>query len=275
MIRASASGASARNTPRPPRAERSRYTVQSLVVGMRVLEALAKSGEPRGITDLARTLGTTKWVIFRHLQTLRSEGFAVQDPDTEKYELGPRLYALKDALHDRFPWSHKARDEMIRLRQAIGYTVSVASPLEDWSGVTVIDVLGGTQDVRFTLKIGAIFQFHCSAHGKLALAFGDSDLLERTIAQGLTARTPKTIVSPDALRQEVQGVRKRGWAMAPEEADLGMNALTAPIFSSQGRLEGSIGVFGSMEQIGANPPASFVRAVVQSARRISQRLGSQ
>ncbi|HLJ20993.1 MAG TPA: IclR family transcriptional regulator C-terminal domain-containing protein, partial [Stellaceae bacterium] len=144
-----------------------------------------------------------------------------------------------------------------------------------WTGVTIIDVLGGIQDVRYTLKIGAVFQFHCSAHGKLALAFGDRELLERTIARGLAARTPKTIVSPDALRREVQHVRKHGWAMAPEEADLGMNALTAPIFSSQGRFEGSIGVFGSLEQIGASPPTSLVRAVVQAARRISQRLGSQ
>ena len=260
---------------RPMHTTTSRYTVQSLVVGMRVLEALARSGEPRGVTELARDLGTSKWVIFRHLQTLRGEGFAVQDPDTEKYELGPRLYALKDALQDRFPWSHRAREEMIRLRQEVGYTVSVSSPLEDWSGVTIIDVLGGTQDVLHTLKIGAVFQFHCSAHGKLVLAFGDPGLLERTIARGLNAKTPKTIVSPDALRREVGRVRKRGWAMAPEEADVGMNALTAPIFSSGGRHEGSIGVFGSLEQIGPNPPLSLVRAVTQAARRISQRLGGQ
>ncbi len=252
-----------------------RYTVQSLVVGMRVVEALAKSGQPRGVTELARDLGITKYMIFRHLRTLRSEGFVVQDSDTEKYELGPRLYALKDAMHDRFPWSHKAREEMMRLRQEVGYTVAIASQLEDGSGVTIVDVLGGTQDVCYTLKIGAVFPLHCSAHGKLALAFGDRALLERVVAQGLPARTPKTIVLEDALRREVQRVRKRGWASAPEEADLGMNALTAPIFSSQGRLEGSIGVFGSLEQIRANPPAPLVRAVVQSARRISQRLGSR
>jgi len=253
----------------------SRYTVQSLVVGLRVLEALAKRGEPRGVTELARDLGASKWVIFRHLQTLRSEGFAVQDPGTEKYEVGPRLYALKDALHDRFPWAHKAREEMIRLRQEVGYTVSVATPLEDRSGVTIIDVLGGRQDVQHTLKIGAIFEFHTSAHGKNTLAFGDPALLERIIARGLPPRTPKTIVSPDALRREVRKVRKQGWAMAPEQADLGMNALTAPVFSSPGRLEGSIGVFGSIEQIGPNPPEPLVRAVVQAARRVSQRLGSQ
>lgn len=254
---------------------KSRYTVQSLVVGLRLLETLAKRGEPRGVTELARDLGTTKWVIFRHLYTLCSEGFVVQDPATEKYELGARLYALKDALHDRFPWSHKAREDMIRLRQEVGFTVAVAAPREDWSGVTVIDVLGGIQNVQFTLKIGAVFDFHTSAHGKLALAFGDPTWLERSIARGLTRKTPKTIVSPAALRREVARVRERGWATAPEQADLGMNALTAPIFSSEGRFEGSIGVFGSLEQIGSPPPPALLNAVVQAAARISQRLGKK
>lgn len=254
-------------------ATRSRYTVQSLVVGIRLLEALAKRGEPRGVTDLARDLGTSKWIIFRHLYTLCGEGFVVQDASTEKYEIGPRLYALKDALHDRFPWAHKAREEMIRLRQEVGLTATVAGPLEDWSGVAVIDVLGGPQNVLFTLKIGAVFGFHTSAHGKLALAFGAAGLLERTVARGLASKTPRSIVSPDALRREVAKIRRQGWSTAPEQDAIGMNALTAPIFSSEGRFEGSIGVFGSLEQISANPPPALIGAVVRSARTISQRLG--
>jgi IclR family transcriptional regulator, KDG regulon repressor len=82
-------------------------------------------------------------------------------------------------------------------------------------------------------------------------------------------------VSTDALRREIARVRKQGWAMAPEQTDLGMNALTAPIFSGAGRYQGSIGVFGSLEQIGPNPPGTLVRAVVRAARRISNRLGSK
>ncbi len=84
-----ASGNPANSNPANSNPAKSRYTVQSLVVGLRVLEALAKGGEPRGVTELARALGTTKWVIFRHLHTLCGQKFVVQDAVTEKYEIGP------------------------------------------------------------------------------------------------------------------------------------------------------------------------------------------
>lgn len=276
---ANAAIAKSRAAVRSARAEsgnpaKSRYTVQSLVVGLRVLEALAKGGEPRGVTELARALGTTKWVIFRHLHTLCGQKFVIQDAVTEKYEIGPRFYALKEMVPDRFAWAHKARGEMLRLRQEAEFTVAIAGPLEDDSGVVIIDVKGGMQNVQFMLKVGAVFDYHASAHGKLALAFGDPRLLERVIAQGLPRRARKTITAPDALRREITKVRKRGWAMAPEEADPGMNALTAPFFSSQGKFEGSIGIFGSLDQISDNPPPALVRAVVQAAQRISRRLGN-
>jgi len=250
-----------------------RYRVQSLVAGLRVLEALAKCGEPRGVTDLARELGTTKWVTFRHLYTLCSEGFVIQDRATEKYEVGPRLHGLRDFLPNRFAWGHKAFDDMLRLRQEVGLTAVIAAPLEDETGVTVLDVQTGTQNVQHTLKVGAVFEFHASAHGKLALAFGSPQLFDRVTARPLCARTAKTIVSVGALRREIAKVRKRGWAMAPEESDVGMNALTAPIFSNQGTFVGSIGVFGSLQQMSATPGEALVTAVIEAANRISQRLG--
>jgi IclR family transcriptional regulator, KDG regulon repressor len=254
-------------------APKSRYTVQSLVMGLRILEALAKNGGLRGVTELARDLSTTKWVIFRHLHTLCEQGFAVRDPVTEKYEVGRRLQSLKDALPSRYVWVHRAREEMMRLRQEVGLTVSVATPLEDRTGVIVVDVESGGRNVLYTLKLGAIFDFHSSAHGKVALAFGDSDLLDLAIRRGLRKVALRTIVTPEGLRREIKRVRELGWAHAPEEAEVNMNALVAPVFSGNGLYEGSIGIFGPIEQIEREPSAALVRSVMAAARRVSERLG--
>lgn len=242
-------------------------------MGLQILEALAKNGGLKGVTELARDLNTTKWVIFRHLHTLCEQGFAVRDPVTEKYEVGRRLQSLKDALPARYVWVHRAREEMVRLRQEVGLTVSVAMPLEDRTGVIVADVESGGRDVLYTLKLGAIFDFHCSAHGKIALAFGDDDLLDLAIRRGLRRVTPRTIVAPEALRREIKKIRELGWAAAPEEAEIKMNALVAPIFSAQGSYEGGIGIFGPIDQIPREPPAALVRSVTAAARRVSERLG--
>jgi DNA-binding IclR family transcriptional regulator len=162
---------------------------------------------------------------------------------------------------------------MIRLRQEVGLTVSIATTLEDRSGVIVVDVEAGGGNVLYTLKLGAIFDFHSSAHGKTALAFGDKALLDLTIARGLRRVAPRTIVSADALRREIKKIRETGWAAAAEEAEANMNALVAPIFSSRGICEGSIGIFGPLELMGREPSPALVRSVMSAARRVSARLG--
>src|ERR1700745_900017 len=58
-----------------PSSTGSRYLVQSLLVGLDVVEALAFAGADRGVTELASQLGTTKWRIFRHLHSLTEAGY--------------------------------------------------------------------------------------------------------------------------------------------------------------------------------------------------------
>jgi IclR family KDG regulon transcriptional repressor len=253
---------------------RSRYTVQSLAIGLQVLEALVRAGGVVGVTELAAQLGVSKWITFRHLQTLCEQGFAVRDPSSDKYEVGRRLSTLMDTLPPRFAWIHRAREDMHRLRQEVGLTVALAGPLRDETGVTIIDVHTGNQNVLLTPKLGAVFDFHCSAHGKIALAFGKPELLKRAIEGILPPRGPKTITDVDALRREIRKVKKRGWADAAEQAESNMNAITAPIFSQSRQYEGSIGIFGSIDQLPPSPPVAYVRAVTAAAKRISRRLGA-
>lgn len=257
-----------------PGAIKSRYTVQSLAVGLQVLEALVRAGGLVGVTELADALGVSKWVAFRHLQTMCEQGFAVRDSVSEKYEAGRRLSALMDTLPPRFAWIHRAREEMHRLRQEVGLTVALAGILRDQSGVTIIDVHTGNQDVLLTPKLGAFFDFHCAAHGKVALAFGKPELLTRVMEGTLPQRGPNTITDVEALGREIRKVKKRGWADAPEQDESNMNALTAPIFSLGGQYEGSVGIFGSIDQLPSPPPPAYVRAVTAAAERISRRLGA-
>ncbi|MGC2775611.1 MAG: IclR family transcriptional regulator [Bradyrhizobium sp.] len=250
----------------------SRYSVQSLMLGLRVLESLAASGKERGITELAAQLKTNKWRIFRHLHSLCEEGYVTQDATTAKFQLGRRTYSLLESLPSRFNFVREAREEMPALRDLRGHTVVLAAPIDD-SGVVVVDVIEGLHAVQFSLKIGAIFDLHASAHGKAVLAFASSDWLERVIARGLRRHTEFTITDPRALRREIERIRRQGWASAYEESFRGVNTVVAPIFSASRDYVGSIAIFGSIEAIPRNPDTKDIEAVVAAARRISQKLG--
>ncbi|MDE2167623.1 MAG: IclR family transcriptional regulator [Alphaproteobacteria bacterium] len=248
-----------------------RYSVQSLQLGLRLLEALA-NGKERGVTELANELGVTKWRIFRHAHSLCEEGFATQDPTTGKFQLGRRTYALLEALPNRFNFAHETRPEMSALRDERGHAVTVAVPADDRS-VVIVDAIEGVHAVQFNLRIGAMFDLHASAHGKATLAFGPSDWLEHVIARGLRRHTDYTITDPRTLRRAVERVRIQGWSTAPEEAFRGVNTVVAPIFSASRNFVGTIGLFGSIDDIPRNPDRKDVKAVMAAARRISQKLG--
>jgi DNA-binding IclR family transcriptional regulator len=250
----------------------SRYAVQSLILGLRVIEMLAASGKERGITELAMQLKTNKWRIFRHLHSLCDEGYVTQDAATGKFQLGRRTYALLESLPHRFNFVRQAREDMSALRDLRGQTVVLAAPIDD-TGVVVVDAIAGAQAIQFSLKIGAIFELHASAHGKAALAFGPSDWLERVIARGLRRHTESTITEPRALRREIERVRSQGWASAYEESFRGVNTVAAPIFSAARDYVGSIAIFGSVEALPRNPDRKDIEAVVAAARCISQKLG--
>jgi IclR family transcriptional regulator, KDG regulon repressor len=254
-----------------PATNGSRYSVQSLLLGLDVLEALAFARADRGITELASQLGTNKWRIFRHLHSLTEAGYVTKDPGTGKFRIGRRTYSLIEALPDRFHFAREARAEMSELRDKTGHSIVLAAAV-DHSGVVVIDAIEGKHAVQFNLKVGAIFDLHASAHGKAALAFGPSDWLERVIERGLPRHTEYTITDPRLLRREIERIRNQGYASAYEESFRGVNTVVAPIFSARNYV-GTIAIFGSIEAIPRNPNPKDIEAVKSAAERISQKLG--
>ncbi|MFI5015835.1 MAG: IclR family transcriptional regulator [Hyphomicrobiales bacterium] len=244
--------------------------IQAVSLALRILELLAFGSKPGRVTDLAKTLGTSKTRIFNHLRTLASLGYVVQDAETERYRVGMRLVELGSAAANQFDLITVSRPVMQRLRDQIGSTV-VLSRIEV-DKVFTIEQLDGRSMLRLGLVIGSPLGLHSSAQGKLVLAFGRSDLLDNVIAAGLVPRTKSTIVDPRRLRREIAAIRRQGWAVAPNETMTGLNALAAPVFEGGHRLIGTLAILASIDEMSAEPDAQRIAAVTAAARDISASL---
>jgi IclR family KDG regulon transcriptional repressor len=245
--------------------------VQAVVLALRILERLAEDGQPMGVTALARSLGTTKSRIFRHLKTLTKEGYILQSRDTERYQVGARLAALGRLAGDTFDLASVAAGMLRELRDSLGH-FSVVSEVEP-EGVRVLATLPGKSSVEIGVKRGSLLSFHGSAQGKVALAFGDESVRAAVFRSRLELLTPKTIVSPAILRRELDLVHKRGWAVAPNEALIGVNALAAPVFGASGALIGTVSIVDSIQFIEEEPTSEQIARVKDAARQISAALG--
>jgi DNA-binding IclR family transcriptional regulator len=244
---------------------------ETVDLSLRLLERLASSSAPIGVSELAREFDASKATVYRHLQALVLHGFVRQEPTTMRYAAGIKLFILGERLRERFDILAVAREEMLPLRDETGQTATLSALIEDQ--VIFLEVLPAHAIVNFGVPAGTVLEFHSTAHGKVALAFGPERLLSGCLAQNLKARTPHTICSPNALRRAVAQVRSRGWATAPNQFVLGLNGLAAPIFNHVGDYAGSLAIGGSIQYIPASPPQEQIRAVTQTAERISRKLG--
>lgn len=245
--------------------------VQAVVLALRMLEFLAQSGRAVGVSELARAFGTTKSRIHRHLQTLVGAGYIVHDPDSERYKVSARLMALGQTVSEGHELSITARPAMLELRERFGH--SVALSVAEAEGMRIIATLPGNSNIDIGVKPGSLLGMHCSAQGKAALAFGDESLLRRLMQAPLAAATPHTLIDPLELAAGVREARRRGWAAAPNEALIGMNALAAPVFDALGRFAGALAMVDSIQFIPADPPAALVDGLSTAARRVSADLG--
>ena len=81
------------------------------------------------------------------------------------------------------------------------------------------------------------------------------------------------MVSPATLEQELDAVRKVGYATAPNEGMIGINALAVPIFDSAGALIASVAIVDSIQFVAKEPSKQQLREIQAAARQISESLG--
>jgi len=244
---------------------------ETLDLALRLLERLASSLEPIGVSELAREFNASKATVYRHLKTLRKYEFVRQDEDTARYAAGIKLLILGERLREQFDILQVARDDMARLRQETGQPTTLSTVVDN--KVVILEVLQGQAIVNFGTQVGTVLDLHASAHGNVALAFGPECLMSHVLAKPLKQLTPQTITAPAVLQRAIAQVRARGWAVAPNRVLQGVNGLAAPIFNHRKAYAGAVSIAGSVQYIPATPPPEQVRAVMQAAERISRKLG--
>lgn len=76
-----------------------------------------------------------------------------------------------------------------------------------------------------------------------------------------------------ALEAEIAAIVKKGFAVAPNETVVGLNAIAAPIFDDTGSCVASVAMIGSIQFIPAPPPVKLVQGLKACAAEISRQLG--
>jgi DNA-binding IclR family transcriptional regulator len=244
--------------------------VRAARVTVRILELLA-SREDLGVTEIARQTDMTKPRAYRHLRTLVAMGYAVQREGSERYARGPKLLALARAI------GQSAEDALIELARPVlqglheSFDHSFNLSLVYGDSISIVESLPGKALVGISVKLGEPLPLHSTAAGKLLLA--ERHRANPSMSFGkLTRYTPHTIADPADLKRNLAAVAKQGWADAPQEIVLGINAISVPVHDQRGDLVAMVSAMDSIQFIPAKPAKELVAALREAAAAISGRL---
>ena len=256
----------------PPQPPPSRRGVQAADTALSILEAVAFSQEPLGVTQIASALGTAKGATFRYLQTLVDRGYLVQEPVGSRFRLGLKAFALGRNAPAEWDIAAVLAAPMRQARDATGLSVVLSTPT--LQGACVLATVPGTKEIEIGVRVGSTLAMHASAQGKIFLAFSRIASLDQLADTELPRFTDKTTISKAVLREEIEAVRRQGYALAPEEVLPGINTAAVPVFDQNKSLVAALAIVGSIQHIPARPDPWFVELVVRLGATASRLVGN-
>jgi len=244
--------------------------VQSVDRAVSVMEFLSRNGWTR-VTEVANELGIHKSTAYRLLTTLRDRGLVEQDTATEKYRLGFGVVLLASTVTADLDVLRCGRPVCERLSEQTQETVTVAV-LEGDDAVVIHQTISKASALSVDWT-GRHTPLHATAAGKIFLAHMTTDQQRRVLRRPLERFTEDTIVDPAILRDHVRRIVDAGFGYTVEELEVGLNAVAAPIRSSDGGVVGAVSVSGPVFRLPAEFIPETAELVKEAGAEISRCLG--
>jgi len=195
---------------------------------LQLLELVAAEGEPQSLSDVVRLTGQPKPSVHRMLQQLEQGGLLARGSDGRRYAVTPRLMRFAETVL-RGGTATGVRHAVLRQLVAdVGETCNLTA----LSGAEVIylDRVETAFPLRLDLRPGSRVPLHCSASGKLFLAYLPRAQRDRLLAElSYERHTAHTLQSRTALEAELDRIRQSGHSVDAEEFIDGLVCVAVPV----------------------------------------------
>jgi DNA-binding IclR family transcriptional regulator len=114
---------------------------------------------------------------------------------------------------------------------------------------------------------------HCTAAGKVVLAFMETAEKDILLNGSLTKYTAKTVTDKAQMDLDLSHVCQRGYAIVHEEFEDEFSAIAAPVFNHARKVAGVISISGPTYRMGPGQIEAFIRPLLETTRTASAEMG--
>lgn len=229
-----------------------------------------------GVTELALAIGSNKSTVYRFLSDLGQLGIVYKHPITEKYSLGLKFFELGCRVQLKSAFVDKTHPELVEVAKSIKETVHIAV-LKNFK-VLHVDKVESPQGLKLSSNIGSLGPAHCTALGKVLLAYLPDLEREQAISilmkeQAPTQYTKHTITNAKAFKNNLEEVKSKGYAIDREEAEIGLICVGIPIFNQNNEVVASLSASGPANRFEEKNVTNYVSTLKKGADSIKNKIG--
>lgn len=244
--------------------------VPALQRGLAVLEFLSSRDEAATLSEISAALKLSPASIFRITGVLENAGYLHREEASRRFSLTRKLFLQAQPKHEGRSLVECCLPSMREVLQLTGETVQLCCLAADQC--VVLEQLPSTYPFKYIVDLGSRVPIHCCAPGKAMVAHLTEDIQSELLHTLTMERyTDHTLTSRSGLLEELEKIKKRGYAADQGEHFEGINCVAAPLLDRHGNAVAAITIAGPSSRIHTRRIAEFGGIIKQAALVASQR----
>lgn len=253
------------------KAKKEKKIIGSVIKAVEVIEYIANSKSGVGVTEISRGLNYGVSATYHILNTLKECNIIEQDKKTKKFKLGLKLWQIGMLAYEQNPISVTLKPYLRKLKELTGETANLT--IMDNYQIVYIAQEESDKLVKMFTKTGATAPLHCTAAGKVLLAYKHEDIRNSILDKiELTKYTRNTIANKEELIKELEQIREKGYGFDNEEREIGVSCIAAPIFDLNGEAIACITISGPTSRFTAEKKEKWLKDVIEVANEATNSL---
>ena len=246
------------------------YTAPALEKGLDILELLAGAGESLSQTAIAQRLERSATELFRMLAVLERRGYVARH-GVGGYRLTLRLFEL---AHQHPPLKRLLSVALPAMQELAAATRQSNHLVIHFARrILVVAQVDSPEPMGFAVRLGAHFPFRPDRASSRVLSAFQPEPMQRELVAELLANGSRAR-SAARVREELAGIARQGFYMAPSDTAEGVTDLCAPVFDhSEGAVAALTLPYLRQRDVAISVPAAR-QSLLATVRRISAGLGA-
>jgi IclR family acetate operon transcriptional repressor len=222
--------------------------VQSVDRALLIIETLAEDDDGYRLTDLAVRTGLSASTVHRLLTTLEKRRFVQFDRNESIWHIGAQSFAVGSTFVRRRNFATQALPYLRKLRDQTRETANLA--VVDDGSMVILTRVESREIMRSVTRVGGRVPMAASGLGKALLAtYSEEDVFAIIRREGMPKLTSKSIVRAGELCKSLHDIRRQGYSIDDEEAQVGLRCVSAVVYDDCSEPLAAISVSGKASRV--------------------------